>query len=111
MGAPVKVSQIKDHGSVRGLGHRFKGLTIKLTSTRDGRRQTFEVPGKIDLAEMGVEQIKKDKMENVPFCPVMSGRQDSNLRPPGPKPGAITGLRYAPIGFGHRVAKVRVHQQ
>lgn len=26
----------------------------------------------------------------------MSGRQDSNLRPPGPKPGAITGLRYAP---------------
>jgi hypothetical protein len=26
----------------------------------------------------------------------MSGRQDSNLRPPGPKPGAMTGLRYAP---------------
>ena len=28
------------------------------------------------------------------FC--LSGRQDSNLRPPGPKPGALTGLRYAP---------------
>ena len=27
---------------------------------------------------------------------LLSGRQDSNLRPPGPKPGAITGLRYAP---------------
>ncbi len=27
----------------------------------------------------------------------LSGRQDSNLRPPGPKPGAMTGLRYAPI--------------
>ena len=27
---------------------------------------------------------------------LVSGRQDSNLRPPGPKPGAITGLRYAP---------------
>ena len=27
----------------------------------------------------------------------MSGRQDSNLRPPGPKPGAMTGLRYIPI--------------
>ena len=25
-----------------------------------------------------------------------SGRQDSNLRPPAPKAGAITGLRYAP---------------
>ena len=26
----------------------------------------------------------------------MSGWQDSNLRPPGPKPGAMTGLRYTP---------------
>ncbi len=26
----------------------------------------------------------------------VSGRQDSNLRPHGPKPCAITGLRYAP---------------
>ncbi len=26
----------------------------------------------------------------------LSGRQDSNLRPPAPKAGAITGLRYAP---------------
>ena len=26
----------------------------------------------------------------------VSGWQDSNLRPPGPKPGAITGLRYTP---------------
>ena len=37
---------------------------------------------------------------------VKSGRQDSNLRPPGPKPGAITGLRYAPLNWG---AKIRVH--
>ncbi len=27
---------------------------------------------------------------------VLSGRQDSNLRPPAPKAGALTGLRYAP---------------
>ena len=26
----------------------------------------------------------------------LSGWQDSNLRPPGPKPGALTGLRYTP---------------
>ena len=26
----------------------------------------------------------------------LSGRQDSNLRPPHPKCGAMTGLRYAP---------------
>jgi hypothetical protein len=26
----------------------------------------------------------------------LSGRQDSNLRPPAPKAGALTGLRYAP---------------
>ena len=30
---------------------------------------------------------------------IKSGRQDSNLRPPGPKPGAMTGLRYAPSNF------------
>ncbi len=30
-----------------------------------------------------------------PFV-IRSGRQDSNLRPPAPKAGAITGLRYAP---------------
>ena len=29
----------------------------------------------------------------------LSGWQDSNLRPPGPKPGAITGLRYTPNFF------------
>ncbi len=28
---------------------------------------------------------------------IQSGWQDSNLRPPGPKPGAMTGLRYTPI--------------
>ena len=27
----------------------------------------------------------------------LSGYQDSNLGPPGPKPGALTGLRYTPI--------------
>lgn len=27
---------------------------------------------------------------------LLSGWQDSNLRPPGPKPGAMTGLRYTP---------------
>ena len=39
--------------------------------------------------------IKRKKFkENLKLS--LSGRQDSNLRPPGPKPGAMTGLRYAP---------------
>ena len=29
-------------------------------------------------------------------CDIKSGWQDSNLRPPAPKAGAITGLRYTP---------------
>ncbi len=33
--------------------------------------------------------------ENLPLF-IMSGWQDSNLRPPAPKAGAITGLRYTP---------------
>ena len=30
---------------------------------------------------------------------IKSGRQDSNLRPPAPKAGTLTGLRYAPNKF------------
>ena len=33
----------------------------------------------------------------IPYKMVSSGWQDSNLRPPRPKRGAITGLRYTPI--------------
>ena len=33
------------------------------------------------------------------FRSSLSGRQDSNLRPPHPKCGAMTGLRYAPKFF------------
>jgi hypothetical protein len=36
---------------------------------------------------------------------MLSGRQDSNLRPPGPKPGAMTGLRYAPKLFLNVILK------
>ena len=32
----------------------------------------------------------------------MSGWQDSNLRPPAPKAGALTGLRYTPNIFAER---------
>ena len=35
-------------------------------------------------------------MESVSACNYWSGRQDSNLRPPAPKAGALTRLRYAP---------------
>lgn len=34
---------------------------------------------------------KSNKIKNE-----VSGRQDSNLRPPAPKAGAMTGLRYVP---------------
>ncbi len=37
---------------------------------------------------------KKDPQSKI--AGLESGWQDSNLRPPGPKPGAITGLRYIP---------------
>ena len=36
-----------------------------------------------------------------------SGRQDSNLRPPGPKPGAMTGLRYAPRNLSNEYIQMR----
>ena len=42
----------------------------------------------------------------VVFQLMLSGRQDSNLRLSGPKPDALTGLRYTPKSFnGAKVAK------
>ena len=38
---------------------------------------------------------------------ILSGRQDSNLRPPGPKPGAMTGLRYAPRNLSNEYIQMR----
>ncbi len=39
---------------------------------------------------------------------LLSGWQDSNLRPPAPKAGAITGLRYTPRGFKQIRIKTRL---
>ena len=37
------------------------------------------------------------KKKNNFHCSSLSGYQDSNLGPPAPKAGALTGLRYIPI--------------
>ena len=42
-------------------------------------------------------QKKRNHITVVPFLP--SGYQDSNLGPPAPKAGALTGLRYIPNNF------------
>ena len=39
--------------------------------------------------------------------PFLSGYQDSNLGPPAPKAGALTGLRYTPIAF---ISELRVQR-
>ena len=41
-------------------------------------------------------ELRDHKKKGDDYSSPTSGRQDSNLRPPGPKPGAMTGLRYAP---------------
>jgi hypothetical protein len=46
-------------------------------------------------ASLAFVSNKKSRLQKaVEIC--LSGWQDSNLRPPGPKPGAMTGLRYTP---------------
>ena len=52
----------------------------------------------------GVEKTKKGVTIVTPF---VSGYQDSNLGPPAPKAGALTGLRYTPIAF---VSELRVQR-
>ncbi len=41
-------------------------------------------------------KIKRLTMLSIDLLLGSSGWQDSNLRPPAPKAGAITGLRYTP---------------
>lgn len=40
---------------------------------------------------------RQKKKDNLLSCLSLSGYQDSNLGPSGPKPDALTGLRYTPL--------------
>ena len=50
-----------------------------------------EVVHLIYSLDKDLSENKKGQTGIIPACPVKSGWQDSNLRPPGPKPGAIPG--------------------
>ncbi len=51
-------------------------------------------------------QIKKEPRNVV----LLSGRRDSNSRPPAPKAGILTGLNYYPLGLAELVVIVRAIQ-
>ena len=46
---------------------------------------------------------KKEKATDYQW--LLSGWQDSNLRPPAPKAGAMTGLRYTPIWSSNEIKR------
>ena len=48
--------------------------------------------------QLSYATLKNKKAEQY-IVRLLSGWQDSNLRPPAPKAGAITGLRYTPKFF------------
>ncbi len=51
---------------------------------------------KYEWLKLTVFSENKKTQQNAEFYIKKSGWQDSNLRPPRPKRGAITGLRYTP---------------
>ena len=51
--------------------------------------------GNLFFISLLINTYKKKK--NNFRCSSLSGYQDSNLGPPAPKAGALTGLRYIPI--------------
>ncbi len=56
------------------------------------------IPFRIDpFKRIKTKTILHKKKEPLNSDSFLSGWQDSNLRPPGPKPGAMTGLRYTPL--------------
>ena len=75
--------------AVVGLDHRVIATGFEpVTTCLEGRSS-------IQLSYATI--YKKYKLQKKPTrCWLLSGWQDSNLRPPAPKAGAITGLRYTP---------------
>ena len=69
------------------------GVNFYKIGVRMGVRTLTKIP--VLISRFLVEGIKKTLQNKLKGCEE-SGWQDSNLRPPGPKPGAITGLRYIP---------------
>ena len=58
------------------------------------RHSRFFVSNHLCKQACNVSENKKSNADGIGFP--LSGWQDSNLRPPAPKAGAITGLRYTP---------------
>ena len=48
------------------------------------------------LRRLMLYPIELRALKSSSYQKTLSGRQDSNLRPPGPQPDALTRLRYAP---------------
>jgi hypothetical protein len=67
---------------------------------RGGRIDVWFVPPRA-WAERG--RVSPARESTCPPDPAgsQSGRQDSNLRPPGPQPDALTRLRYAPMHWSN----------
>ena len=55
----------------------------------------FRIKGSLETLKSRTEINEKEEANILNFL-FMSGYQDSNLGPPAPKAGALTGLRYTP---------------
>ena len=78
------------------LGHSKRGWPNAEKTTLVSLAYCF---ASIRIRKQAFNAHKCKTSANAEVFSFLSGRQDSNLRPPGPKPGAITGLRYAPNGL------------
>jgi hypothetical protein len=77
----LRFSFIRDHDRIRTCDRLIRSEVLYPAELRDH----FTIKGKL---------YSKKNPATAGFF--WSGWQDSNLRPPGPKPGAMTGLRYTP---------------
>ena len=81
------------------------------------RKFRFKNPFKIFITGQFFKNLKKLALINEKSLTAnatrleMSGWQDSNLRPPAPKAGAITGLRYTPNELGMQKKQIFVFLQ
>ncbi len=76
---PRAVTTIRERDTVREAMDR-----ARQAQGRHNSGHSIEMPGESAKGGNGGKELKKEGFE-------WSGREDSNLRPPGPEPGALPG--------------------
>src|SRR5947207_3366695 len=93
---PGPTNHVRQMGARVQMGRRLPPTQSTSQLWRQKRDSTGFWSGISILACSVAKSVDKKCLASDGGASFESGREDSNLRPPGPKPGALTRLSYAP---------------